>query len=164
MSHASHPSFLTLVKYPHIISRPWVAPSHRAVPILASALQSAYGLISSIPTLLVVDADTLELLTSGGCPWVRKDASASAFPWRGLPAPPPDFGSSNALVPMMAVSPVLIYFYPSQRALIHSAHFRSPPLRSPPSVFSIGTNNAEHEKGKLLSEESAAAESFSRNN
>ena len=120
MSHASHPSFLTLVKYPHIISRPWVAPSHRAVPILASALQSAYGLISSIPTLLVVDADTLELLTSGGCPWVRKDASASAFPWRGLPAPPPDFGSSNALVPMMAVSPVHIYIFISVATCVDS--------------------------------------------
>ena len=125
MPHTPHRSFLKLVKSPHIISRPWVAPAHRATPILASALQSAYGLISSIPTLLVVDADTLGLLTSGGCPWVRKDASASAFPWRGQSTPPPDFGSSNALVPMMAVSLVHIYIYPSQPALVHSAYLPS---------------------------------------
>jgi hypothetical protein len=74
------------------------------MPLLASALQAAYGLISAIPTLLVVDADNLELLTSGGCAWVRKDASAAAFPWRGQSSPPPDFGSSNALLPMMTVS------------------------------------------------------------
>jgi hypothetical protein len=90
--------------FPHRACRPWAAPTHRTSPILASALQAAYGIISSVPTLLVVQSDGLELLSSGGVPWVRKDASASAFPWRGQSSPPPDFGSGNALLPMMAVS------------------------------------------------------------
>jgi hypothetical protein len=72
--------------------------------MLASTLQTAYGLVSAIPTLLVVDADSLDLLTSGGVAWVKKDASASAYPWRGQSTPPPDFGSGDAMLPMMAVS------------------------------------------------------------
>ena len=72
--------------------------------MLADALQLAYGLVSAIPTLLVVDAVTMDLLTSGGCPWVKKDSSASAFPWRKLPSPPSDFGSGSALFSMAVVS------------------------------------------------------------
>ncbi len=71
--------------------------------MLADALQLAYGLVSAIPTLLVVDAVTMDLLTSGGCPWVKKDASASAFPWRTT-SPPPDFGSGSTFFSMVAVS------------------------------------------------------------
>lgn len=72
--------------------------------MLADALQLAYGLVSAIPTLLVVDAVTMDLLTSGGCPWVKKDASASAFPWHGMSSPPPDFGSGSTFFSMVAVS------------------------------------------------------------
>lgn len=72
--------------------------------MLADALQLAYGLVSAIPTLLVVDAVTMDLLTSGGCPWVKKDASASAFPWRSMPSPPPDFGSGSTFFSMVAAS------------------------------------------------------------
>jgi hypothetical protein len=92
------------------------------MPILASALQAAYGIISSIPTLLVVDGDTLQLLTSGGCPWVRKDAAASAFPWRGQSTPPSDFGSSSAIIPMLVVSLAHLCILPSQHVLFHPAH------------------------------------------
>ncbi len=73
------------------------------MPLIAAAVQGAYGFISSIPMLLVVDAVTLDLLSSGGCSWVKKDKAAEAFPWRGLASPPPDFGSSSALLPMVAV-------------------------------------------------------------
>jgi hypothetical protein len=74
------------------------------MPQLAEAIQRMYGLVSGIPTLLVVDCVSLELLTSGGCPWVRKDAKAAAFPWRGQTSPPSDFGQDNMLFPMLAVS------------------------------------------------------------
>ena len=87
-----------------VLFMPWAAPLYRDMKALAAAVQSACGLISSIPMLLVVDADSLELLTSGGRSWVQADSSAAAFPWRGQPSPPSDFGRPSTLLPMLIVS------------------------------------------------------------
>lgn len=98
------PPYPIQLKSHNSFHRPWSAPSRSEMPMLADALQLAYGLVSAIPTLLVVDAVTMDLLTSGGCPWVKKDASASAFPWRSMPSPPPDFGSGSTFFSMVAAS------------------------------------------------------------
>jgi hypothetical protein len=107
---------------------------------IAAAVQGAYGLISSIPTLLVVDAANMELLTSGGCSWVRKDKAAEAFPWRGLSSPPPDFGSSSALLPMVSVrilAPAL-----HSASIPHTAPVRSRCSGWPQCNFLNGTATA----------------------
>ena len=46
------------------------------------ALTQKYD-FESIPTLVVVNADSGELLTAGGRNWVVKDPSGASFPWKG---------------------------------------------------------------------------------
>ena len=120
---------------------PWAAPSYLHMQTLAAAVQSAYGLISSIPMLLVVDADTLELLTSGGRPWVQADTSAAAFPWRGQPTPPSDFRRSS-LLPMLIVSARVVCVCTASFGFLFYRACRWLLLALLPSVWPHGIANA----------------------